>query len=57
MADLETEYSDLVKDAPLEATGPFHHQTFKGELTKLDNVGGGVVEVVRDNPMLPRREP
>lgn len=57
MADFAGTYSDLVKDTPVAFAGPIRHQERVGTLSKVDNVGGGDVEVVRDNPMLPRREP
>lgn len=57
MVDLNSEYSDLIEDIPIDSTGPFHHQTFEGELTKVDNIAGGGGEVVRTIPKLVRSIP
>ena len=58
MADFSGAFSSLVEDVPVDTENNFFDKIeLVGTLTKLDNVGGGAVDVVRDNPMLPRREP
>lgn len=57
MADLEGEYSGLVKEAPVESTGPLHHLFFEGMLTEVDNVPSSGGEVVRTVPKLVRSTP
>lgn len=58
MADWVGEFSDLQEDAPLEALPPIYKGERFGVLTKVDNVGSTPTAAdIREEPMLPRREP
>ena len=52
------EFSDLQEDPPLSAPSPIYKGERFGVLTKLDNVGSTpATPDIREEPMLPRREP
>ena len=56
MADFNANYSDIVADAPVDVLPPIYKQERAGNLTEMDNVGGGSVGN-REIPALPRSEP